>query len=58
MAGSIVLLSGVLWCGCTILCSSMDGTVHCFQFGAIRNNISVNIHVEVFVWAGIFIFLC
>lgn len=37
--------------------SPVDGNLECFQFGAIRNNVDVNLHVPVFLWAYVCISL-
>lgn len=35
--------------------SSVDGHLHCSQFGAIANHVVFSIHVLVFVWGPIFV---
>ena len=42
---------------CFIL-SSVDGNLGCFYFGAIMNNVAMNVHIQGFVWLYVFIPLC
>lgn len=36
---------------------SVGGPLACFHLWAIMNNASLNIHMEIIVWTGVFIFL-
>lgn len=53
---SFLLLSNILLYGCTILCLSVHllRDVGAFQLSVIMNKVAMDIRIQVFVWAYVF----